>query len=269
MELGGHIDPFLGKQPAVIPSEYANGWTPSPGPARAADRSLWPKPQQYVNDVIGRFSKDRRVLAWDLYNEPQSKSLPLLTEVFGWARQAKPSQPVTVDVWARQFKDFDVAVLANSDVITFHSYGDVKAVTDEITSLTEGGRPVICTEWMARQTGSTIANILPVFYDHHVGAFIWGLVNGKTQLPLGRKGRVAPSRSLAARYLPGGPHPLRCERDRPAKKICRNEPEPSFEISELHLRMSSHPVDSARAWGWTATTRRRWAPLQSAAGLLP
>ena len=36
-------EPFLGKQPDVIPGEYANGWTPSPGPKRVQDRTGWPK----------------------------------------------------------------------------------------------------------------------------------------------------------------------------------------------------------------------------------
>jgi hypothetical protein len=160
---------------------YTHGWTPSPGPARVADRSGWPKLHQYVADVIGSFREDRRVVAWDLFNEPQSKSLPLVRAVLGWARQARPSQPVTVDVWARQHKDINVLVFADSDVITFHNHGPAQAMTDEINSLSETGRPLICSEWMAPETGATIANILPILYDRHVGAFIWGLVNGKTQ----------------------------------------------------------------------------------------
>jgi len=44
-----------------------------------------------------------------------------------------------------------------------------------------GGWPVICTEWLARGTGSTFANCLPVFRQHCAGAINWGLVSGKTQ----------------------------------------------------------------------------------------
>jgi hypothetical protein len=178
---GGMTEPFLGKQPAVIPGEYGNGWTPSPGPSRARDRNYWPKLQQYVDQLMLRFRSDRRVLAWDLYNEPHAETLPLLIEVFNWARRTKPSQPVTVGAWSRQSKEVEAAILANSDVISFHNYGDIGAMTLELTQLAQTGRPLICTEWMARQTGSTIANILPLLYDRRVGSIIWGLVNGKGQ----------------------------------------------------------------------------------------
>ena len=74
---------------------------PSPGLKLVADRSAWPDLKRYVQDIIGRFADDRRVLMWDLYNEPgQSKlgekSMPLSEAVFEWARDAKPSQPLTV-----------------------------------------------------------------------------------------------------------------------------------------------------------------------------
>jgi hypothetical protein len=186
---GGIAEPFLGKQPAVVPGEYSYGWTPSPGPSRVVNRSDWPQLRKYVSDITRTFRSDPRVLAWDLYNEPGNthmgnKSLPLLTAVFRWARRAKTSQPLTVAVWDRgltELKEIDATILANSDVITFHNYGDRRFLLPEIAGLTKTGRPLICSEWMARETGSTIANILPIFYQRHVGSMLWGLVNGKTQ----------------------------------------------------------------------------------------
>lgn len=179
-------DPYLGKQPDVIPGEYANGWTPSPGETRVVDESAWPKLRSYVTDLITTFRLDRRVLAWDLYNEPGNsqmgdKSLPLLKAVFGWAREALPSQPVTAGIWNRRLTNIERVILENSDITTFHNYGNAEAMTQEIDDLARQGRPMICTEWMARQTGSTAANILPILYERHVGGVIWGLVNGKTQ----------------------------------------------------------------------------------------
>ena len=58
--------------PDVIPGEYANGWTPSPGPKRVLDRTAWPKLEAYVRAVVGRFHDDPRVLGWDIYNEPSN-----------------------------------------------------------------------------------------------------------------------------------------------------------------------------------------------------
>ena len=40
---------------------------------------------------------------------------------------------------------------------------------------------MICTEWMARKTGSLVQTNLPVFKQNKVGCINWGLVSGKTQ----------------------------------------------------------------------------------------
>src|SRR5215472_7500850 len=42
-------------------------------------------------------------------------------------------------------------------------------------------RPILCTEYMARQRGSTFQSILPIAKKYNVGAYNWGLVAGKTQ----------------------------------------------------------------------------------------
>jgi len=182
---GTMTEPFLGKQPDVVPGEYANGWTPSPGPSRVVNREAWPKLQAYVSDLISRFRSDRRVLAWDLYNEPGNtdmgnKTLPLLRSVFVWAREAAPTQPLTAGSWS-ELRDIYAVTLAQSDVISFHEYGRPDAMRREIAALRTNGRPLICTEWMNRPAGSSITHILPILYQDRVGSIFWGLVNGKTQ----------------------------------------------------------------------------------------
>jgi hypothetical protein len=175
-------NPFLGPQPSVVPGYYANGWTPSPGPSCVSDQNCWPSLKQYVEELIITFRSDPRVLAWDIYNEPAPSSVPLLGAAFEWAREAKPSQPITSGgTWIPKDIELNRVLTKNSDVITFHNYGKPDAMTREIVRLAQKGRPLICTEWMARQLGSTPANILPVLYGRHIGAFSWGLVNGKTQ----------------------------------------------------------------------------------------
>jgi hypothetical protein len=71
--------------------------------------------------------------------------------------------------------------LQNSDVITFHSYDMPEVTRRRLDSLRRFGRPVICTEYMARPLGSTFAAILPLLKKEHVGAYNWGFVNGKSQ----------------------------------------------------------------------------------------
>ena len=43
------------------------------------------------------------------------------------------------------------------------------------------GRPMICSEYMARGSGSTFEYCLPIMKKYRVGAINWGLVAGKTQ----------------------------------------------------------------------------------------
>jgi hypothetical protein len=50
-----------------------------------------------------------------------------------------------------------------------------------VAQLQQYGRPLICTEYMARSVGNTFQTVLPLFADEGVGAFNWGLVSGKTQ----------------------------------------------------------------------------------------
>ena len=43
------------------------------------------------------------------------------------------------------------------------------------------GRPLLCTEYMARSCGSTFEDILPIAKANRVAAVNWGFVAGKTQ----------------------------------------------------------------------------------------
>ena len=46
--------------------------------------------------------------------------------------------------------------------------------------LKNSGRPIICTEYMSRGSGSTFETVMPYFKEN-VGAINWGLVNGRSQ----------------------------------------------------------------------------------------
>ncbi|HDZ39881.1 MAG TPA: 1,4-beta-xylanase [Marinobacter sp.] len=169
-------DPYLGKQGDPEPGEYAPYWTPSPGHSRVRDKSRWPLLEKYVKDVVGRFKNDKRVLIWDLYNEPGnagmgSESLPLVKKTFEWARSIKPSQPLTTCWWVHEL----------CDVITFHNYANAESMRNDILKLRKYGRPIMNTEWLLRRGGNTVAEILPVFEDLCVGWYHWGLVVGRTQ----------------------------------------------------------------------------------------
>jgi hypothetical protein len=194
--------PKLGPQRAPRPGVHNSGWVQSPGAERLGDAGYTRLLRDYVTGVLSQFRSDERVLGWDLWNEPDNPArvyqkverkdklqlvADVLPQVFQWARSVDPSQPLTSGVWQGKWGEqrgrsaISDIQLDNADVITFHSYAEPAAFESRIGELSPLGRPIICTEYMARPQGSTVEAILPVAKRHNVGAFNWGFVAGKTQ----------------------------------------------------------------------------------------
>lgn len=195
--------PKLGLQHPPIPGVHNSGWVQGPGAAALQDPSQYPRLQAYVQDVIGAFAKDTRVLAWDLWNEPDNTNdgsyrrleprnkvelvLQLLPKVYEWARAAHPSQPLTSGLWDGDWSNEDKLTpmqriqLRESDILSFHNYSWPEEFEKRVRWLQRYHRPIMCTEFMARPMGSTFDSILPIAKRDHVGAINWGLVAGKTQ----------------------------------------------------------------------------------------
>jgi hypothetical protein len=195
--------PHLGTQRQPRPHVHNSGWMQAPGADILKDESRWDRElKPYVVGVMAHFRDDKRVLIWDLMNEPDNDSsqykdqgefpnkaeaaLRLLKREWIWARSAHPSQPLTSGVWKGEWSGARMSEmtrfqLENSDVITFHCYDPPDAMKKRIASLRRFMRPLICTEYMARPLGSTFAAILPIVKAEKVGAYNWGFVSGKTQ----------------------------------------------------------------------------------------
>lgn len=174
-----------GKQPDPKPGIHNSGWVRDPGDKIHQDTSLYVILERYTKSVLSHFANDKRIVLWDLYNEPGNsdygnKSMPLLQKVFQWGREVNPSQPLSVGVWKKELVDLNNYQLANSDVTTYHNYMEPKMHKQWIDSLRTYGRPLICTEYMARTRNSRFDNVLPMLKGENVGAYNWGLVAGKT-----------------------------------------------------------------------------------------
>jgi hypothetical protein len=199
-------EPRLGPQHPPIPGVHNSGWVQSPGVAMT-DPSQYPRLEQYVKDIVGHFAKDPRVLAWDVWNEPDNPGggdydarepkdkialvAKLLPQVFAWARSAAPTQPLTSGVWhdddwsdPARLNAVERTQLDESDVISFHNYGWPEDFASRVRQLARYGRPLICTEYMARGAGSTIDGVLPLAKKLDVGMVNWGFVEGRTQTTL-------------------------------------------------------------------------------------
>ena len=198
--------PHLGPQHPPIPGIHNSGWVQSPGAAALADSKQYPRLKVYVQGVVGAFAKDERVLAWDVWNEPGSDNtgnypnelknkktyvIALLPQVFEWAREVNPSQPLTSGVCCvdtspdgANLGEVEQIQLRDSDVVTFHNYSWPEYFRQQVKWLKKYNRPVICTEYMARSVGSTFDTVLPIAKEERVGAINWGFVAGKTQTNL-------------------------------------------------------------------------------------
>ncbi|MEP7143837.1 MAG: 1,4-beta-xylanase [Ferruginibacter sp.] len=178
-------EPKAGKQPAPKTGIHNSGWVQDPGQPASFDTTIYPGLEKYVKDVLTSFAHDKRILLWDLYNEPGNSkkgdsSLALLSKVFEWARQANPDQPVSAGLWAWDFEKLNAFQAANSDIITYHDYDSASLHKLVIEVLKVSGKPLICTEYMARTRNSRFSTILPLLKSKNVGAINWGFVDGKT-----------------------------------------------------------------------------------------
>ena len=108
--------------------------------------------EQYVTDLVGTFAQDRRIVVWDLYNEPGNgmgdKSQPLMEAAFAWAREMKPIQPLTTVAWTDFSSPLSHRIMELSDIVSFHGYDPVPEIEAKLKICAAYGRPVLCTEWL-------------------------------------------------------------------------------------------------------------------------
>lgn len=201
-----HPVPKLGKQPDPTPFVHNSGWVQAPGATILGDSLRHDELKNYIKGVISHFAEDKRVVAWDLYNEPDNVAnqpgyaelelkdkytytFALLKKVVRWAREVNPSQPLTIGIWKgdhslwgnpQALRPLERFMIENSDVISFHSYDNLQVTTEKVEELKKYNRPIICTEYLARGNGSTFEDILPMFKENEIHAVNWGFVSGKT-----------------------------------------------------------------------------------------
>jgi hypothetical protein len=195
-------NPVAGPQRPPIPGVHNSGWMQAPGAARLSDASQYGKFEAYVKDVVGTFARDKRVVAWDVWNEPNNSGggnykptarktelvAGLLGRVFDWARSVDPTQPLTSGLWIGESWDrqdtldaVEKIQVAQSDVMSFHDYNWPEQWEKRARQMASYGRPVLCSEYMARGNGSTFDGSLPLGKKLKVAMFNWGFVDGKTQ----------------------------------------------------------------------------------------
>nr|WP_231855552.1 cellulase family glycosylhydrolase [Tsukamurella pseudospumae] len=187
-------NPKPGVQREPTPGVHNSTWVQSPGAAGLTNPDTSTL-RAYATGVVKAFANDPRVIAWDVWNEPENlaDSYPLsppdkvarvaqlLPKAFEWARAGAPTQPLTSGVWADTRPEIRAIQLAQSDVISFHSYDPPEKFRAMAADLAKQGRPMLLTEYMARPQGSTIETILPICKELGIDAYQWGFVAGRSQ----------------------------------------------------------------------------------------
>lgn len=148
-----------------------------------------------VRELVTRYREDQRICIWDIYNEPgnsrrQDITLPNLQRMFETVRSCDPVQPLTCGLWDGifHFEDPDApldalaqCILENSDIISYHFYGNYNAHIQFIKRLKQEGRPIMNTEWLGRCLHNDVFSLFPLFYLEKIGCYNWGFVAGKYQ----------------------------------------------------------------------------------------
>lgn len=200
--------PKVGPQPGPVPAYHNSGWVTSPSRADAV--ALWEDADKggaitarlkgYVQGTLQRFADDDRVLMWELYNEPGRGSRApdqwmggnLSDESFGdqsaklvhaswvWARAVNSSQPICSNSHGCVGAiNYSINVL-NSDVHSIHCYETAERTRLLLDKFEAYGRPVLMTEYLARERGSTFEGVMPLLKERNVAAINWGFVAGKS-----------------------------------------------------------------------------------------
>jgi hypothetical protein len=197
--------PELGRQRQPKPGVRNALWAQSPGAKGLTDPKQLQRLLHYAEEVVAAYSIDKRVLAWDVWNEPDNTNAGrygaseppdkvdlvrgLLPQMFQYVRAGNPTQPVTSGLWqGGDWSSIDkLGPVARiqvelSDVISFQNYDGPAEFEKRAQWLQGYGRPVLCTGYLARDQGSTFQAILPLARKYNLGAFVGDLVAGKTQM---------------------------------------------------------------------------------------
>ena len=145
---------------------------------------------EMVREIVGKYKDDRRVICWNVFNEPGicigvERSLPLIKLMFDTVRDCDPSQPLAADIWFWQdvehLRPNDQLCADLSDVVSWHCYKPMREFVEDYEVLKRIGRPIVLTEWLNRINHQTVGEMYPLLYLERVNCWCWGFVAGKTQ----------------------------------------------------------------------------------------
>jgi len=153
----------------------------------------WPKLEQYVRAVVGGHSGDKRIVMWDVMNEPTCTSFnkeedqrliwTFLDHFLEYVGKQDATHPRTVGV---EHSSLVTKVIDKIEVLSFHNYR--RDLTEDIRRVRELGRqqgkPSIITE-VAGRPAQPYSYVMPILAQEKIGWCFWELMIGRTQFTQG------------------------------------------------------------------------------------
>jgi hypothetical protein len=184
------FDSCFGKEPALDQAD-SKMWLNNPGYSRIAADD-WSKLETYVRDVVTRFAGDRRVLMWDVMNEPMAdfehvtraerdRIWKFCRRFCAFVKGIDAGHPITV---GHATVDYLPRTADLVDVLSVHSYAAHEDWLQEDLDLALGvgrecGKPVIVSEFGNPAAGQKYDMGLDVIEKNRLGFFFWELMIGK------------------------------------------------------------------------------------------
>ncbi len=198
------FDSCFDPQVVDLQNYHDKKWMPSPGFSRLGNQDR-PALERYIQAVVGGHRQDRRIVLWDVMNEPESTAHYADGERGGratidafvrWAlrrvKDEQPNQPLTIG-WAAQPNT--LAFIDLVDVICIHQYCPAAELAKWIREAQHWsrlyGKPVIMNEFIGRPQ-QPFERALPIVAEQKIGWCFWELMIGRTQFAEG----VSPYQGL-------------------------------------------------------------------------
>jgi hypothetical protein len=199
------FDSCFDPQEVDVNNYKGKNWIPSPGFPRLGDKD-WPEMEKFIRAVVGKYRDDKRIVLWDVMNEPEStgkwrdaegkaKIVDFVRRALKRVKEEKPVQPLGIG-WA--FSGNITLAAELSDVLILHNYLPIGGLAADIRQIKEMGKsmnkPVILNEFVGRPQ-QRIEEALPVVAKEKMGWCFWELMIGSTQFSQGRmpyQGHIYP-----------------------------------------------------------------------------
>ena len=151
--------------------------------------------EEYIRQVVGTFSRDKRIAMWDIWNEPSTatndetmRQMDWLEKMVEWCRSENPVQPITSSIiWEGGEYDTTTThykrrmeIERMMDIHNVHTYRFLEAEhtppAEIIRRMKEmDGRPIVSSECMARTVSGGLTRTLKLFAREHVNFYLWGM----------------------------------------------------------------------------------------------